>query len=138
MPPDNEAISVLKCFFCEDDVYQGDEYYVLNGFYCCEACLDIHFKFTAELPDYDSQCHAAGAEAAVLTNRKKYRAVQAASDLAEHVALPIECDFLFICTRKSLCVSFELHESEQCYNISARATEKAEREYEDLKIRGEI
>ena len=32
-PPDNEAIPVLKCFFCEEDVYEGDEYYVLNGFY---------------------------------------------------------------------------------------------------------
>ena len=58
-PPDNEAIPVLKCFFCEEDVYRGQDYYVLNGFYCCEDCLDIHFKFTAELPDYDSQCRAA-------------------------------------------------------------------------------
>ena len=54
-PPDNEAIPVLKCFFCEEDVYEGDEYYVLNGFYCCEDCLDIHFKCTAELPDYEAE-----------------------------------------------------------------------------------
>ena len=54
-PPDNEAIPVLKCFFCEEDVYEGQDYYVLNGFYCCEDCLDIHFKFTAELPDYKAE-----------------------------------------------------------------------------------
>ncbi len=41
MPPDNEALPVLKCFFCEEDVYEGQDYYVLNGFYCCEDCLDF-------------------------------------------------------------------------------------------------
>lgn len=59
-PPDNEAIPVLKCFFCEEDICEGEDYYVLNGFYCCKDCLDIHFKFTAELPDCDSQYCAAG------------------------------------------------------------------------------
>ena len=54
-PSDNEAIPVLKCFFCEEDVYKGQDYYVLNGFYCCEDCLDTHFKFTAELPDYKAE-----------------------------------------------------------------------------------
>ncbi len=47
------------------------------------------------------------AETAVLSNRKKYRAVR-----SEH--------------------------NEQCDNISGRAAEKAERDYEDLKSRGEI
>ncbi len=54
-PPDNEAMPVLKCFFCEEDVYEGDEYYVLNGFYCCRDCLDRHFKFIAELPEYAAE-----------------------------------------------------------------------------------
>lgn len=54
-PPDNEAISVLKCSFCEEDIYAGDEYYVLNGFNCCEEFLDMNFKFTAELPDYEAE-----------------------------------------------------------------------------------
>ena len=31
-PPDNEVIPVLKCFFCDEDIYVGDQYYVLNGF----------------------------------------------------------------------------------------------------------
>ncbi len=54
-PPDNEAVPVCKCFFCEEDICAGDEYYVLNGFNCCEECLDIHFKFTAELPDWEAE-----------------------------------------------------------------------------------
>ena len=40
-PPDNEAIPVLKCFLCEEDTCEGQNYYVLNGFYCCEDCLDF-------------------------------------------------------------------------------------------------
>ena len=51
-PPDSEAKPALKCYFCDADIYEGDDYYVLNGFDCCEECLDVHFKFTAELPDY--------------------------------------------------------------------------------------
>ena len=47
------------------------------------------------------------AEAAVLANRKKYRAMRSAP-------------------------------SEHCDNISDRAAEKAERDYEDLKSRGGI
>jgi len=67
-PPDNEAIQVLKCFFCEEDDYEGQDYYVLNGFYCCEDCLDIHFKFT---PIMVRSTALPVADAAVLTNRKK-------------------------------------------------------------------
>ena len=54
-PPDNEATVALKCYFCDADIYEGDDYYVLNGFNCCEKCLDVHFKFTAELPDYEAE-----------------------------------------------------------------------------------
>ena len=32
-PPDNEAKAVLKCFFYDEDIYEGDNYYGLNGFY---------------------------------------------------------------------------------------------------------
>lgn len=77
-PPDNEAIPVLKCFFCEEDICEGEDYYVLNGFYCCKDCLDIHFKFTAELPIMIRSAALPVAEAAVLANRKKYRAVRSA------------------------------------------------------------
>lgn len=54
-PPDNDAVPVLKCSFCEEDVYEGEDYYLLNGFYCCENCLDDHFRFTAELPDLEAE-----------------------------------------------------------------------------------
>lgn len=54
-PPDNEAKAVLKYFFCDEDIYEGDNYYVLNGFDCCEECLNVHFKFTAEIPDYEAE-----------------------------------------------------------------------------------
>ena len=47
--------AVLKCFFCDGDIYEGDDYYVLNGFDCCEECLDVHFKFTAEAHDYEAE-----------------------------------------------------------------------------------
>ena len=55
IPPANEAIPVLKCFFCDEDIYEGDDYYVLNGFDCCEECLNVYFKFTAEAPDYEAE-----------------------------------------------------------------------------------
>ena len=42
-------------FFCEEYIYAGAQYYVLNGFNCCEQCLDIHFKSTAELPDLETE-----------------------------------------------------------------------------------
>ena len=60
------------------------------------------------------------------------------SYLAGRIALQVKYDFLFTYTRKSLYVSFKLHESKHCDNISDRAAEKAERDYEDLKSRGEI
>lgn len=47
-PLDNEAKVASQCYFCDADIYEGDDYYVLNGFDCCVNCLDIHFKFTAE------------------------------------------------------------------------------------------
>ena len=54
--PDNETKAVLECFFCSEDIYEGDDYYVSNGFDDCWAkCLDIHFKFTAKKPDYDAK-----------------------------------------------------------------------------------
>ena len=54
-PPDNEAKVASQCYFCDADIYEGDDYYLLNGFNCCEECLDVHFKFTAELPDYKAE-----------------------------------------------------------------------------------
>ncbi len=54
-PPDNEAIAVRECFFCGENIYVGDEFYNLDGFNCCEDCLDRHFKVVAELPDWETE-----------------------------------------------------------------------------------
>ena len=54
-PPDNEPKAVLKCFYCKEDVYEGDEYYVLDDLYCCENCLNKYFKFVAETPDWEAE-----------------------------------------------------------------------------------
>ena len=42
-PPDNESEKVLKCYFCDDWIYAGDEYYCLDDLSCCEDCLNLHY-----------------------------------------------------------------------------------------------
>lgn len=51
-PPDNEARGILKCFYCDEDIHEGDDYYQIDDINCCEECLNINFKRIAELPDY--------------------------------------------------------------------------------------
>lgn len=51
-PPDNESEKVLKCYFCNEWIYEGEEYYCLDSLSCCENCLNSHYKQTAEPPDY--------------------------------------------------------------------------------------
>ncbi len=53
-PPDNEAIPILKCGFCGEYVYEGDEYYSMDEADICEECMDKHFKRTAESPDLEA------------------------------------------------------------------------------------
>lgn len=43
-PPNNEAVPFTKCFFCCETIYFGNEFYRLDGFNCCEDCLDRHYK----------------------------------------------------------------------------------------------
>lgn len=53
-PPNNEARVAFKCFFCNGDIYVGDDYYSYdNTIKCCETCANTILKTTAELPDYD-------------------------------------------------------------------------------------
>ncbi len=42
-------------FFCSESIYVGDEFYILDGFNCCEDCLDKYFKVVAELPDWEAE-----------------------------------------------------------------------------------
>ena len=54
-PPNNEAEKVLKCYFCNEWIYNGDEYYSLDDLSCCEDCLNLHYKQTAESIDYEAE-----------------------------------------------------------------------------------
>ena len=54
-PPDNEPEKVLKCYFCGGWIYAGDDYYCLDDLACCEECLNLHYKQTAEPIDYEAE-----------------------------------------------------------------------------------
>lgn len=54
-PPNNEPEKVLKCYFCNDWIYAGDDYYCLDSIDCCEDCLNLHYKQTAEPIDYQAE-----------------------------------------------------------------------------------
>ncbi len=54
-PSECGAKPALKCYFCSADIYEGKEYYALDGFCCCEVCLNTHFKFTAKIFDHESK-----------------------------------------------------------------------------------
>lgn len=54
-PPDNEPEKVLKCYFCGEWIYAGDDYYSLDDVVCCEDCLNLHYKQTAEHIDYEAE-----------------------------------------------------------------------------------
>ena len=43
-----EAKRVFTCDYCENDVYEGDDYYDINGWRICEDCIDKFLK-TAEV-----------------------------------------------------------------------------------------
>ena len=47
-PTDNEAKSVLKCSFCDENIYEYDEYYCIYGDNFCLDCVNFHFKKIAE------------------------------------------------------------------------------------------
>lgn len=54
-PTDNEPEKVLKCYFCSDWIYAGDDYYSLDNIDCCEDCLNLHYRQTAEPIDYEAE-----------------------------------------------------------------------------------
>ncbi len=54
-PPESGVKPVLRCYFCGKSIYEGKEYYALDGFCCCKVCLDTHFKFTAKIFDHESK-----------------------------------------------------------------------------------
>ena len=54
-PPHNEQEKVLKCYFCGDWIYAGDDYYCLDDLTCCEESLNLHCKQTAGPLDYKAE-----------------------------------------------------------------------------------
>ena len=50
-PPDDEATKVYECYFCDDQIYEGEECYSIDNLIYCEDCIDKHFKIMAEKPD---------------------------------------------------------------------------------------
>lgn len=54
-PPQNEPQKVLRCYFCNDWIYEGDDYYCLEGLSCCEYCTNLHYKQSAEPIYYEAE-----------------------------------------------------------------------------------
>lgn len=50
---DRTTEKALKCYFCGDWIYAGDDYYSLDNIDCCEDCLNLHYRQTAELADLE-------------------------------------------------------------------------------------
>ncbi len=53
--PKNEPEKALRCYFCNSGIYAGDDYYSLDDLSCCEDCLNLHFKQTAEPINYKAE-----------------------------------------------------------------------------------
>jgi hypothetical protein len=53
-PNAEEPAPVAECAWCKEPIYEGDEYYDINGDTICTECID-ECKKTAEVeePDYD-------------------------------------------------------------------------------------
>ena len=47
-PPDREADAVLKCYYCDSCVFEGDYYFQIESKNYCEDCLNDTFRKTAE------------------------------------------------------------------------------------------
>ncbi len=43
-PPDYEAHAVFSCDYCYRGLYEGDEYYDIEGEVYCEDCLKDNFR----------------------------------------------------------------------------------------------
>lgn len=52
-PPDNEAVKIHECYFCNKSIYEGEDCYEIDNLIYCENCIDKHFKIMAEKPDIE-------------------------------------------------------------------------------------
>ena len=49
---DYEANVVFHCYDCECSIFEGDDYYEIEGKHYCEDCLNDNFKKYAEKQDF--------------------------------------------------------------------------------------
>lgn len=54
-PPECNEKPMYECCVCGSEIYEGDEYYEINGDIYCEECIESEFKKTAEALDYESE-----------------------------------------------------------------------------------
>lgn len=50
-PPDDESVKIYECYFCNTEIFEGDECFSIDNFIYCEDCINKHFKITAEKAD---------------------------------------------------------------------------------------
>ena len=49
-PPEPTLRKVYTCELCGEPIYEGEDYYYIEGFgYCCEPCIDDSKRYEAEL-----------------------------------------------------------------------------------------
>lgn len=49
-PPDNEADAVYRCEYCDVPIYEGEEYFEIDGDILCEDCVRFLYSKTAQTP----------------------------------------------------------------------------------------
>ena len=50
-PPNNEVRTFLECSYCSEDIYEGEDYYDVQGSVYCKECMYFYFLKTAERPE---------------------------------------------------------------------------------------
>jgi len=52
-PPKIKKEYVYKCDICDEEIFEGDSYYEIDGLIYCPDCMEMHFKLTAIRTDMD-------------------------------------------------------------------------------------
>ena len=42
-PPDNEAVKIYECYFCDSPIYEGDDCFEIDNLIYCEDCIRWYF-----------------------------------------------------------------------------------------------
>lgn len=54
-PPEDDEKPVCRCCDCDTEIYEGDDYYEIDGNAYCETCMVDNFRKTARALDYESE-----------------------------------------------------------------------------------